>query len=72
MQKVVAGIGIFQMEATHKICINCNDKELELEENRHFVNDKLYIEYTPVCKFRDICKKAYLQSANLSCPVVKE
>ena len=56
MEKVIAGVGIFQIESTHKICTMCDNADLELEKDELYCYDSKNIRaYRLVCTHRDAC-----------------
>ena len=56
MEKVVAGVGIFDICPTHKICMTCDNADLELEKDELYCYDSKNVKaYRLVCTHRDAC-----------------
>ena len=75
MEQVVAGVGVFDIKPTHDICVKCPYLELETDVESYYFDGVYVRSIKPHCMHIDICKRAYEkgeQSANLSCPTVKE
>lgn len=56
MEKVIAGVGMFEIQPTHKICTMCDNADLELEKNELYCYDSKNIKaYRLTCAHRDAC-----------------
>ena len=74
MNEVIAGIGIFDLQPTHKMCNKCPYMEIDMGQEVFYSNGEAVYTNKPKCVHIEMCKRAYERglSANLSCPTVKE
>ena len=70
MNTVVAGVGIFNLEPTHKICQHCPYSDIEINEERFFDGEELVTSaHNPKCKHTQACMRVYRKCNSTEIPV---
>ena len=59
MEEVVAGMGIFQINATHGQCARCDQADIHLEKREYYCNNIVCNDYRVVCEHMNACKRMY-------------